>query len=98
MKANYLVSGRFYVYDQFGNLLETGYFLNKVFQVDFIRAARNKALAYMKTRKSRRFGKHAMLRQVGDLRIRQYHKPLPKKKKKKKPKQGTQLALFKKLK
>ena len=93
MKAKYKITGLFYVYSRLGDLIDGSFFLNKIFEAESIKFAKEKALAYMRARKNRDYGKEAML-EMKKIRIRQYHKLMPISKRKAKSKKGKQPPLF----
>jgi len=78
-------------------MIDADFYINKVFEADFIKAAYGKAMAYANRLKSKKYGKEAVLEMVGTMGVKQYHKHLPKPKKaKNKSQPGKQLPLFEK--
>ena len=88
----YKVSGRFSVYNRLGDLIDGHLFLNKVFESESLREARNKGLIHIKQRVRKKYGKDAMFKQTKKVLVLQYHKSIPKKKNKRN--KGRQLSLF----
>ena len=93
MLKNYLVNAKFLVSDKDGNKLDDEVFLNKVFEANSTRGARNRALKHIKKRIAKKFGKKAMWKQSGCMVMRHYHKPLPKPRKRSKV-NSRQMKLF----
>lgn len=92
MLKNYLVSGRFEVYDENGILITDQFFLNKIIEkVSFPEAAKNMALEFMKRRAKRRYGKHAIIKEAGNIALKHTLRNPGQKKKRKKPKENKEI-------
>jgi len=66
----YLVTGVFEIYDRYGILITNQKFLNKKFEAPFPKAAKNKALAYLKTRATKKYGKGTTVNQVSNIKVK----------------------------
>lgn len=92
MKTEYYkVSGRFEAYDKHKTLLTDQFFINKIFEAVFPRAALNMAIAHMKRRAVKKYGKGSIAKQASDLHVKKSHEP---KKKRKKRADSLQGKLF----
>lgn len=87
----YKVSGRFEVYSKHKTLITDQLFVNKIFEAHFPAAAKNMAVAHVKRRAARGYGKGTTVMQASNLAVRKSHKPLRKIKKQAK---NTQPKLF----
>lgn len=81
MRRSYLVTGRFAVIDAYDNPLTDQEFLNKIFIVSHLRAARRNALLYMEKRIAKKHGQGAYFEQLSGLRIRRHERKVKVKKK-----------------
>lgn len=84
----YKVSGRFEAYDRHKILITDQFFINKIFEAVFPRAALNMAIAHMKRRAVKKYGKGATVKQISDLRVKKSHEPAKKRKKRENSLQG----------
>lgn len=79
MRKYYKVTGRFEVFNSRGNIIDGRFFLNKIFLADCPKNAMQKAVTYMKGRKSKKYGKRAILSQVSDIIVNTHLGGPPKK-------------------
>lgn len=84
----YKVSGRFEAYNRHKTLLTDQFFINKIFEAVFPRTALNMAVAHMKRRVVKKYGKGATVNQISNLKVEKSHAPVKKKKERENTLQG----------
>lgn len=77
----YKVSGRFGAYDRRKTLITDQFFINKIFETVFPQAALNMAMAHMKRRVVKKYGKGSTVNQLSNVKVKKSHAPVKKKKK-----------------
>lgn len=85
----YKVTGRFEVYDKYKAMITDQFFVNKIFEAGFPRAALNMALVYAGRRASKKYGKGTTVSQASNLKLAKSHAPIKKNKRKKNKAQGS---------